>query len=61
MTKEQQDKTLEIIAELVSVHGLCEHFDHHGYCQTHFTQPKEACLVKKAIDLLTSLGIDIPV
>ena len=38
---------------LVDILGPCEHFDHHGYCQTHFVE--SPCRVGKAREFLESL------
>lgn len=38
---------------LVDILGKCDHFDHHGYCQTHFIE--SPCRVGKAREFLESL------
>ena len=38
---------------LVDILGPCDHFDHHGYCQTHFIE--SPCRVGKAREFLESL------
>jgi hypothetical protein len=38
---------------LVDILGPCDHFDHHGYCQTHFLE--SPCRVGKAREFLESL------
>ena len=38
---------------LVDILGPCEHFDHHGYCQTHFIE--SPCRVGKAREFLESM------
>ena len=41
---------------LVDILGPCDHFDHHGYCQTHFIE--SPCRVGKAREFLDSLPND---
>jgi hypothetical protein len=41
---------------LVDILGPCDHFDHHGYCQTHFIE--SPCRVGKAREFLESLPND---
>lgn len=36
----------ELLRDVLNPLGLCEHFDHHGYCQTHFIE--DPCSVGKA-------------
>ena len=38
---------------LVDILGPCEHFDHHGYCQSHFIE--SPCRVGKAREFLDSV------
>ena len=38
---------------LVDILGPCEHFDHHGYCHTHFIE--SPCRVGKAREFLDSM------
>ena len=38
---------------LVDILGPCDHFDHHGYCQSHFVE--SPCRVGKAREFLESL------
>ena len=38
--------TLKLLLEdLLDVLGECDQWDHHGYCQTHFVEPKNECVV----------------
>jgi hypothetical protein len=43
----------EIFLQLIEVRGECNHWDHHGYCQTHNLHDKEDCpmyKIKKMLD-----------
>lgn len=42
----------EMYRELLDVLGECDHWDHQGYCQTHWLHEKENCPVRKMGDLL---------
>ena len=51
-----QDLVRQAIGHLrgiLEVLGPCDHFDHHGYCQTHFIE--SPCRVGKAREFLESL------
>lgn len=49
-TIEEQIEALENVIEL---HGPCNHFDHHGNCQTHFVE--DPCSVAALPVILASL------
>ena len=39
--------------KMCAINGPCDHFDHHGYCQTHFVE--EDCTAKALHDALAAL------
>jgi hypothetical protein len=49
-------QALGYLRGLVDILGPCDHFDHHGYCQTHFIE--SPCRVGKAREFLESLPND---
>ena len=36
------------VGDLFDILGECSHFDHHGYCQTHFVENPCSVAVAKA-------------
>lgn len=48
-----QLRAIELLHSLVDILGPCNHFDHHGYCQSHFVEKN--CRVGEARRFLESL------
>jgi len=41
-----------ILEDLIASDGPCDHWDHHGYCQTHWLDEKDNCPIARAIAYL---------
>ncbi len=48
-------QVIEIFEDIMEVQGECDHWDHHGYCQTHNLHDKEDCPMYKIPKLLKEL------
>lgn len=44
-----------LLKEWLDVHDDPCYYDHHGYCQAHFLQDKEECIVMKTKNFLKGI------
>lgn len=61
--KQLQERVVELeglLCENLEPLERCDHWDHHGYCQTHWLEPRDECRVKRAYAALdSSMGEDV--
>lgn len=43
---------VELVEQIIDLHGRCDHWDHQGYCQTHNLQPRDECWMMRLSQLL---------
>lgn len=54
--KDQQE-VISIFKDIMEIQGDCDHYDHHGYCQTHNLHDKEDCPMYRIRNLMNKWGV----